>query len=59
MSEDKLERVKKWIKDVRDALVMLDGEHVIDASPETYWNGWIMALTWVLDRVLEKIGDLE
>jgi len=46
--------MKKRVRDLRDAILLMGSEGVIDIGEDSYYGGWIDALTGIYDRLLEE-----
>jgi len=49
--------MRKRIKDLMDAILLMGSEGVVDTCGDSYYGGWIDALEWVLDRILREEGE--
>jgi len=46
--------MRKRVKNLIDAFLLMGSEGVIDVADDSYYGGWIDALNWVLDRILRE-----
>jgi len=46
--------MRKRVKDLIDAILLMGSEAVVDVGEDSYYGGWIDALKWVLDRILRE-----
>jgi len=46
--------MRKRVKDLRDAILLMGSEGVVEIGEDCYHGGWVDALTWILDRILRE-----
>jgi len=46
--------MRKRVKDLTDAILLMGSEAVIDVGEDSYYGGWVDALTWIHDKLLKE-----
>jgi len=51
--EERVE-MRKRVKDLIDAILLMGSEGVLEVGEDSYYGGWMDALTWVHGRLLKE-----